>query len=123
MAHTRKFNDVEYYIPDIHSAVERLRPNVRKWDLSGNTFVDWEDESGSEPPSWQEIQECLYEMYSIFEYYEYEREREKSYPTIGDQLDMLWHSMDSGEIPKATVWFDKIKEVKERIPKPEEPLS
>ena len=43
--------------------------------------------------------------------------RIKKYPKIDEQLDMLWHAMDSGEIPKATEWYNKIKEVKESIPK------
>lgn len=43
--------------------------------------------------------------------------RIKKYPKIDEQLDMLWHAMDSGEIPKATEWYDRIKEVKESIPK------
>jgi len=43
--------------------------------------------------------------------------RIKAYPKIDEQLDMLWHAMDSGEIPKATEWYNKIKEVKESIPK------
>lgn len=43
--------------------------------------------------------------------------RIKAYPKIDEQLDMLWHAMDSGEIPKATEWYNKIKEVKDSIPK------
>lgn len=44
-------------------------------------------------------------------------DRNKEYPTIGDQLDMLWHSMDQGEIPKATQWFNEIKRIKDKYPK------
>lgn len=48
----------------------------------------------------------------------YKQARKKEYPSIGDQLDMLWHAMDKGEIPKAQKWFEAIKAVKESHPKP-----
>lgn len=43
--------------------------------------------------------------------------RIKKYPKIDEQLDMLWHAMDSGEIPKATEWYNKIKQIKQSTPK------
>lgn len=42
--------------------------------------------------------------------------RQRAYPAIGEQLDMLWHAMDRGEIPKAQVWYDSIKQVKDSVP-------
>jgi len=45
--------------------------------------------------------------------------RLSEYPQIGDQLDMLWHSMDAGEIPgKGFEWYDSIKAIKDKYPKP-----
>ena len=46
----------------------------------------------------------------------YVQQRELFYPSIADQLDMLWHAMDAGEIPKASEWFDRIKFVKDLVP-------
>lgn len=43
--------------------------------------------------------------------------RARAYPAIGDQLDMLYHAMDSGEIQKATEWFNAVKAVKDAYPK------
>lgn len=45
------------------------------------------------------------------------KKRVGAYPCIEDQLDMLWHSMNKGEIPKAEPFFSTIKEIKERYPK------
>ena len=45
----------------------------------------------------------------------------RSYPSIGDQLDMLWHAMDSGEIPKASAFYESIKLAKELTPRGEKP--
>lgn len=120
---SRKFNDIEYFVPDIGSAIKSLRPTVRKWDVSGQFIVDWVDDEGTEPPSYEEIRLELARQIETFEFYKYERERAEAYPTLGDQLDMLWHAMESGEIPKATKWFEKIQEVKKSIPKPEDPIS
>jgi len=49
---------------------------------------------------------------------EYKIKRQSHYPSIGDQLDMLWHSMDSGEIPKSLAFYNAIKTVKDKYPKP-----
>lgn len=43
--------------------------------------------------------------------------RVNEYPSIENQLDMLWHAMDVGEIPKATIWYNTVKSVKNKYPK------
>lgn len=47
----------------------------------------------------------------------YSGSRRREYPSIGNQLDMLWHSMDSSEIPKAEPFYSEIKAVKDKYPK------
>ncbi len=49
---------------------------------------------------------------------DYARVRARTYPKIADQLDMLWHAMDNGELPKVQEFYDAIKAVKESAPKP-----
>ena len=49
----------------------------------------------------------------------YQKDRASEYPSIGNQLDMLWHAMNNGEIPKANTFFDAIETVKTSFPKPE----
>lgn len=44
--------------------------------------------------------------------------RKAEYPALGDQFDMFWHAMDSGVIPKIQPFYDDIKAVKEKYPKP-----
>lgn len=53
---------------------------------------------------------------------DYRDKRRAKYPKYGDQLDMLWHAMDDGIIPKIEPLYSEIKAVKERYPKPE-PLA
>jgi len=46
--------------------------------------------------------------------------RKRAYPRIGDQLDMLFHDMESGYITvdkeQANTWYQTIKRVKEQTP-------
>jgi len=43
--------------------------------------------------------------------------RQTGYPRIADQLDMLWHSMESGEIQKAEAFYNALRSVKDKYPK------
>ena len=107
---TRKFNDIEYPVPGIETAIRTLRPGA-KWDLSGQTFLRFECDDGSGPPTMEEIHAEMGREVEIYNYYLYERNREKSYPKIDDQLDMIYHDIDK--------WRETIKEIKEKYPKPD----
>ena len=48
----------------------------------------------------------------------YVEQRKYSYPALGDQMDMLWHAMDTGVLPKVEPFYSQIKAVKEQYPKP-----
>ena len=43
--------------------------------------------------------------------------RRQLYPPIAEQLDMLWHAMDRGELPVAPGFYEAIKSVKDAHPK------
>ena len=48
--------------------------------------------------------------------------RQAEYPSIGDQLDMLWHAIDTGDWTptkvKTTEFYTALKAVKDANPKP-----
>ena len=48
----------------------------------------------------------------------YQNQRMTAYPSIGDQMDMLWHAMDNGDMPKIEPFYSEILAVKQRYPKP-----
>ena len=49
----------------------------------------------------------------------YKELRQDNYPSIGDQLDMLWHELNNtGSISKSGDWFNSIKSIKDEFPKP-----
>ena len=43
--------------------------------------------------------------------------RELSYPGVKEQLDMLWHAIDSGSLDTSSEFYLKLKEVKDKYPK------
>lgn len=50
----------------------------------------------------------------------YRKLRAENYPKMEDQLDMLWHGMNSGRYPKSEPFFSSIKKVKELYPRNKE---
>jgi hypothetical protein len=49
----------------------------------------------------------------------YDAQRVHAYPVLENQLDMLWHELNTnGTISTDGVWFNTIKEVKDTHPKP-----
>jgi hypothetical protein len=50
---------------------------------------------------------------------DYRKLRKFEYPSVQEQLDMLWHSMNTGQMPKSEPFYSKIKAVKDRFQKGE----
>ena len=48
----------------------------------------------------------------------YIRERQESYPALGEQFDLLYHDMVAGKGDKTGEWFKAVKKVKDDNPKP-----
>jgi hypothetical protein len=104
----------------IDTAMKSLRPGA-KFILTGKAFYEWEDPNGLEPPSWNEVEKECERHRKISEYYKYICDRSKKFPYGHEQLDMLWHDINSGKPLSEGVWFNTIKEIKEKYPKPEGP--
>lgn len=51
------------------------------------------------------------------EYNNKEYQRQRQYPSIGDQLDMLWHAIDTNSLNKTSEFYTAIKAVKDAYPK------
>jgi len=47
----------------------------------------------------------------------YDLQRQQAYPEVSEQLDMLWHSMNSGSTPKSEPFFSAIEKIKMAFPK------
>ena len=116
----RKFKDIEYPVPGVDTAIQVLRPGAQYDMISrgGIIWNEWIDKEGREPPTNQEIGLELIRQNKIYAYYEYERNREKQYPDIKEQLDNLYHDIKNNNLSNGE-WIKSIDKVKSDNPKPD----
>lgn len=48
---------------------------------------------------------------------DYKQARIQTYPAIREQLDMLWHAMNNGDMPKSEPFYSTLKDIKDAFPK------
>ena len=100
----------------IIEAILKINPNaevtVRGEDI--NT-IEWHN--GTTPISKADIEAKMVEVQAEYDANQYQRDR--VYPAIGDQLDMLWHSIDQNPKLKSEYFefYEAIKAVKVKHPK------
>ena len=82
----------------------------RQWDIRGNDYSTLVMRDGGPKPRLSSL-EARHALYlDELESMEYKRLREKEYPSIEEQLDMIYHDMAG--------WRKSIKAVKDKHPKP-----
>jgi len=89
-------------------ALRSLRPGA-EWSIVGGE-ITWLDQE-QECPTDEEITTELTRLQTEYEDQEYQRLREKEYPSYADQFDMIFHE-------GIDAWKAKIQEVKAKYPKP-----
>ena len=97
---------------DIARAIKAINPDAQfqysKEDISS---IKWNN--GTPPISQVDIEAKQAELQAEYDALQYQRDREKEYPPIGDQLDYIYHN-------GLTKWkADMITPVKEKYPKPD----
>ena len=94
-------------------AILKINPNA-VFVIRGEE-IEWLN--GTTPISKAEIEAKMAELQTAYDAKQYQRDR--VYPSIGDQLDMLWHSIDrDGELKsKYYDFYEAIKAVKVKNPK------
>ena len=107
----------------IDTAIKTLRPSAR-YDMSASgghfEFTRWEDEADTKPPTKQEIMEELEYQNKFIDHWQHFLDRVANYPDITILINSLWEAMNNSEIPgKGTKFYNMIKEVNEKFPKPE----
>ena len=85
-------------------------------DGAGPYIKEWK--SASPQPTQAEIEAAETAWHTANDY---KLDREVAYPSIGDQLDMLWHAVDTGDWTaakvKTTEFYTALKAVKDANPK------
>lgn len=102
----------------IYRAIKELAPEamfgVNNDDIS---TLRWDDEIFPRPSD-EAILAKVEELKALDETNRYQDVRARNYPSIGSQLDTLWHMMDDGTIPgKDSKWYNDILEIKNQYPK------
>ena len=92
------------------NAILSLRPGA-EWVLRGDD-LEWLDKNQTEPTS-AEIDAEITRLQAEYDAKQYARSRASEYPSIGDQLDMLYHDKVNG----TNTWQDAIQAVKDKYPK------
>ena len=92
-------------------AIEELAPGA-EWYIGSDKKLVWRDAVAIKPDE-SVIQAKMAELKAEFTALQYQRDRQ--YPSIGDQLYMQYHD----EIDGTTTWKDAVAKVKADNPKPE----
>jgi len=100
----------------IIKAILKINPNAEVL-VSDNDInkISWLN--GTTPIPKADIEAKMAELQAEYDANQYQRDR--VYPSIGDQLDMLWHSIDQNPKLKSEYFefYEAIKAVKVKHPK------
>ena len=102
----------------IIDAILKINPNAEV-TVRGNDINNIEWHNGTTPIPKADIEAKMNEMANESEQSQYAEQRRNAYPEIGDQLDMLWHSIDQDPQLKSKYFdfYEAIKAVKVKYPK------
>ena len=87
-------------------AILKINPNA-KVEITNGEITNWYDTT---PISEEDIQAKMNELQAEYDANQYQRDREKEYPSIAEQLDDLYHNGIDG-------WKATIKITKDKYPK------
>ena len=99
----------------IEKAIKLINPNAHYIIREDNLdMIEWDDDTTPIPKADIEAK-----MNEIGTESNYAQQRRNAYPEIGDQLDMLWHSIDQDPQLKSKYFdfYEAIKAVKVKYPK------
>ena len=99
----------------IINAILKINPNAEV-SVSGGDINSIVWENGTTPIPKADIEAKINEIGTESNYVQ---QRKNTYPEIGDQLDMLWHSIDQDPQLKSKYFdfYEAIKAVKVKYPK------
>ena len=98
---------------NVITAIKAINPSaecsINSEDVEQITWLN-----GTTPISSEDILAKQAELQVEYDAKQYQRDRAKAYPLIGDQLDMQYHD----KVDDTTTWKDAVKAVKDANPKP-----
>ena len=102
----------------IDKAIFKINPNA-EFTYQDNDIDSIQWLNGTTPIPKADIEAKMAEMANEPKQSQYAEQRRSAYPEIGDQLDMLWHSIDKDPQLKSKYFdfYEAIKAVKVKYPK------
>ena len=100
----------------IDKAIKKINPLAEfRYENDDINNIQWLN--GTTPIPKADIEAKMIEVQADYDAKQYQRDR--VYPSIGDQLDMLWHSIDQNPALKSQYFnfYEAIKAVKVKNPK------
>lgn len=102
--------------PEIVDAILALDSDARVQVIEEKDII-WIDKNPNNITT-EQINTKLAELTTAYNNLKYQRDRESEYPSIVDQLDLLYHDIARGEFGKSSgEWAKAIKLVKDKYPK------
>jgi len=100
----------------ISNAILKINPNA-EFSVNANDINQITWLNGTAEISKADIEAKMVELQAEYDANQYQRDR--VYPSIGDQLDMLWHSIDQNPKLKSEYFefYEAIKAIKVKHPK------
>ena len=80
---------------------------------SDTEVLDWMENEN--PPTDEALNAKIVELKAEYDANQYQRDRQ--YPALGEQLDMLFHDMTAGKGTKDGEWYKAVAKVKSDNPK------
>lgn len=79
-------------------------------------YAEWASRANEE----KKVLMCVDDNYFLAEprkVSDYKTLRAREYPAIKDQMDMIWHAIDTDSLDKTSDFYKELKKVKEKYPK------
>ena len=114
MEDSGRYNHIEDVLVNLHDG---------QWfgwsDVNNKIYANLVIHDGSkDKPTEKSLTDALAKQQADFDANQYQRDRK--YPQLGEQLDMLFHDMTAGKGTKDGEWYKAIAKVKTDNPKPKE---
>ncbi len=103
--------------PEFVDAIVALRP-TSSFSLTADDYstMNWNDKDNA-VPSEADINTKLAELTTAYNAKKYQNARAAEYPSVQEQLDLLYKDMLADKGDKTGTWFSAVKKVKDDNPK------
>ena len=102
----------------IEKTILKINPNA-SFSVNADDINQITWHNGTTPIPKADIEAKMVEVQAEYDANQYQRDRAIAYPSIGDQLDMIWHTIDKDDElqHKFYDFYQTVKKTKVKFPK------